>query len=170
MYYAADCNWTSGRFTINDMAGTPRFTVVKADRPDGSTFVSVLDPAGDKLSVITCRYGPTRQEITVGDRETITVRHHGWFGRRYDIVTPAGEMTTILSDFAAANYEIKSSGIVRAAMSRGPRQRNLTIGMADGEDPVPFISMVLAIETIRNDRRDNQRSIPFLRLILMMIN
>ena len=55
-------------------------------------------------------------------------------------------------------------------MSRGPRQRNLAIQVGDSDDVISLISIVLAIETLREDRRDNQLSIPFLRLILMMIN
>jgi hypothetical protein len=169
MRYTADCNWTSGRFTINDKADTPQFVMVRTDRPDGN-IVSVLSPEGDKLAVITPRYGPTRHEITAVGQQPITVRHHGWFGRRYDIATPMGEMSTILSDFSAADYAITSFGTARATVSRGPRQRNLTINLADSEDAISLISIVLAIETLRDDRRDTALSIPFLRLILMMIN
>lgn len=169
MRYTADCNWTSGRFTVNDMANMPQFQVIRTDTAEGN-IVSVLSPAGDKLAVITPRYGPTRQEITVTGQPPITVRHHGWFGRRYDIVTPMGEMNAILSDFSAADYAIAGFGAVRAAVSRGPRQRNLTLNLPDTAEAISLMGIILAIETIRDDRRDTQLSIPFLRLILMMIN
>lgn len=170
MRYTADCKWTRGRFTINDKADTPRFEVVRTDELDGN-HVSVLSPEGDKLAVITPRYGPTRREIAIADQQPITVRHHGWFGRRYDIVTPVGEMSATVGDFSGAGYEITSSGAVRAAVSRQlMRQKNLTIDFSDSEDAISLIAIVLAIEILRDDRRENQQSIPYLRLILRFVN
>jgi uncharacterized protein YxjI len=170
MRYTAVCKWTRGRFTIGDEAGTPQFEAVRTDGLAGN-IVSVLSPRGDKLAVITPRYGPTRSEIAIADQQPITVRHHGWFGRQYDISTPKGEMSATVGDFSAAGYEITSSGAVRAAVSRElMRQQNLTIDVTDGEDAISLIAIVLAIETLRDDRRQNQQSIPYLRLLLRLIN
>jgi uncharacterized protein YxjI len=169
MRYTAVCMWTRGRFTIGDEAGTPQFEAVRTDGLDGN-IVSVLSPEGDKLTVITPRYGPTRFEIAVADQQPITVRHHGWFGRRYDIGTPMGEMSATVGDFSGADYEVTGSGAVRAAVSRQRmRQQNLTIDVADSEDAISLIAIVLAIETLRDDRRQNQQ-ILYLRLLLRFIN
>lgn len=169
MHYTAHCDWGSGRFTINDPFGVPRFEVIRTDRPEGS-IVSIRSFEGHELAAITPRYGPTRHEITIAAQQPISVRHHGWFGRRYDIATPMGEMSAILSDFSSALYAVTSFGTARAVVSRGPRQRDIAIQVGDSDDVVSLISIVLAIENLRDDRRDNQLSIPFLRLILMMIN
>jgi uncharacterized protein YxjI len=170
MRYTAECKWTAGRFTIGDKADTPQFEVVRIDGLEGN-IVSLLSPEGDKLAVITPRYGPTRREIAVADQQPITVRHHGWFGRRYDIATPTGGMSATVGDFSGADYEITSSGAVRAFVSRQRmRQRNLTIDVADSEDAISLIAIVLAIETLRDDRRETQQSIPYLRLLLRFIN
>jgi uncharacterized protein YxjI len=80
-------------------------------------------------------------------------------------------MSATVGDFSGADYEITSSGAVRAAVSRQRmRQRNLTIDVADSEDGISLIAIVLAIETLRDDRRETQRSIPYLRLLLRFIN
>jgi len=168
MRYTAACNWTRG-FTINDKADTPQFKVVRTDGLHGN-ILTMLSPEGEKLSVITPRYGPTRLEIAAPDQQPVTVRHHGWFGRRYDIEALIGEMRATVGDFSGADYQISSSGTVRAVVSRQlMRQQNLTIDLADGEDAVSLISIVLAIETLRDDRRENQ-NIPYVRLLLRFIN
>jgi hypothetical protein len=42
--------------------------------------------------------------------------------------------------------------------------------MADGENAIPLIAIVLAIETLREGRRQAQDSIPIVRWILRLIN
>lgn len=170
MRYTANCKWTTGRFTINDKADTPQFEAVRIDGLEGN-IVYLLSPERQKLAVITPRYGPTRREIVVAGQSPITVRHHGWFGRRYDIATSTGEMSAVVGDFSGADYQITSSSAVAATISRQPmRQRNLTIDVADSEDAISLISIVLAIEVLRDDRGENQKSIPYLRLLLRIIN
>jgi hypothetical protein len=50
------------------------------------------------------------------------------------------------------------------------RQQNLAIDFADGEDAVSLIAVILAVETLRDDRRQTEESIPFIRLALRLIN
>jgi hypothetical protein len=64
-----------------------------------------------------------------------------------------------------------SSGMVRATVSRQFfRQQNPTIDLPDGEDAVSLIAVVLAIEILRRDRYEIEAKIPFIRLILPLIN
>lgn len=50
------------------------------------------------------------------------------------------------------------------------RQQNLTIDVPDDGETVSLVSIVLAIETLRDDRRQTESAIPFLRLALRFIN
>jgi hypothetical protein len=60
---------------------------------------------------------------------------------------------------------------VRATVSRQfIRQQNLAIDFVDGEDAVSLIAVALAVETLRDDRRETEVSIPFIRLALRLIN
>jgi hypothetical protein len=169
MRYTAAGTQSRERFTIDDDAGVPQFEVHKIYGLDGNSL-SLRSPAGEELALIAPRYGPTRFEITA-QGQSITVRHLGWFGTRYRIDTPAGETTAFVSDFSSESYGLAAPGTVRAVVSRHAiRQQNLTIEIADGEDAVPTVAVVLAIETLRDDRRQNQEGIPYVHLLLRLVN
>lgn len=170
MRYTAAKILSKEQFTIDDDAGAPQFQVRRIYGPDGNSL-SLRNPEARELAAIKPRTGPTRFEIAQDDHGPITVRHQGWFGRKYSIETPAGDMTATVGDFSAQSYELISAGTARATVTRGPmRQQNLTIDVADGGDAVSLIAIVLAIETIRDDRRQAQDSIPYVRLVLRLIN
>jgi uncharacterized protein YxjI len=169
MRYTAAGTRSKELFAIDDDAGTQQFEVRKIYGDDGNSL-SLRSPAGEELARIAERHGPTRCEITA-DGESGTVRHLGWFGRRYAIQTPAGEMTASVGDFSAESYELTGFGTVKAVVSRQfIRQQNLIIDITDGEEPISLIAAVLAIETLRDDRRQNQESIPYVRLLLRLVN
>ena len=80
-------------------------------------------------------------------------------------------MTATAGDFSREGYELTSSGAARATVSRQfIRQQNITIDVADDADAVSLIAVVLAIETLRDDRREAQNSIPYVRLLLRLVN
>jgi len=80
-------------------------------------------------------------------------------------------MTATVGDFSRKSYEILSSGTVKANVTREfIRQQNLTIDVSDDGDAVSLVAVVLAIETLRDDRRQPESAIPFLRLALRLIN
>lgn len=158
------------RFTIDDDGGTPQFETRRIYGLDGNSL-SLRNLEGKELAAIRPRARPTRFEIATGTDQPITVRHQGWFGRRYSMDTPVGETTATVGDFSRQSYEVISSGTARATVSRQfIRQQNLTIDVADDEDAVSLIAVVLAIETVRDDRREAQNSIPYVRLLLRLIN
>lgn len=170
MRYTATGICSKERFTIDDDAGTPQFEVRKIYGLDGNSL-SLRDLEGKELAAIRPRTRPTRFEIATGIDQPITVQHQGWFGRRYSIDTPAGEMTATVGDFSRQSYELISYRIAKAAVSRKSiRQQNLTIDVADYVDAVSLIAVVLAIETLRDDRRQAQNSIPYVRLLLRLVN
>jgi hypothetical protein len=80
-------------------------------------------------------------------------------------------MTATVGDFSRKTYEILSSGTVKAIVTREfIRQQNLTIDAPAEVDAVSLVAVVLAIETLRDDRRQTESAIPFLRLVLRFIN
>jgi uncharacterized protein YxjI len=170
MRFTAVIKWSRERFMIEDDAGKPQFGVQKIYGLDGNSL-SLRNLDDIELAAIKECSGPTRCEITIGDDQPITVRHQGWFGRKYSISTPAGEMSATVGDFSLQSYELISFGTAKATVSRQLiRQGHITIDMADGENEVPLLATVLAIETLRDNRRQTQDSIPYVRLVLRLVN
>jgi len=80
-------------------------------------------------------------------------------------------MTATVGDFSVKSYEVAGHGIARVNVSREfIRQQHLAIDLADNEDPVSWLAIVLAVEALRDDRRQIESTIPFLRLLLRVIN
>jgi uncharacterized protein YxjI len=158
------------RFTIDNDAGTPVFEVHKIYGLTGNSL-SLRSPGGGQLALIEPGNSPTRFEISAEGHPPTTVRHHGWFGRRYDIQTPTSQMTATVSDFSKASYDLTSLGTVVATVSRPfIRQQSLTIEITESANAVALIAVVLAIETLRDDRRQAQDAIPYVRLLLRLVN
>jgi uncharacterized protein YxjI len=152
MRYTLASMFSKDQFTIDDDGGSPLFEVRRIHGLDGNSL-SLRDLAGNELAWIKPRTGPTRFEVTVGSQQPITVRDKGRFGRKYCIDTPAGEMSATVGDFSPGPYELLSSETVRANVSRGKRlKKDLVIDLADGRDTISLIAIVLAIETLRDDR------------------
>jgi uncharacterized protein YxjI len=171
MRYTLASMFSNDQFTIDNDEGTPLFEVRRIHGLDGN-WLSLHDLEGKELAAIRPRRGPTRFEVTVGGQQTITVRHKGWFGRSYCIDTPAGEMSATVGDFSQRPYELLSSNTERASVSRALRKfkKSLAIDLADGQDAVSLIAIVLAIETLRDDRHQAESSIPYVRLVLRLVN
>ena len=170
MRYTTASKWSKERFTIDHDDGNPQFEVVRIYGLDGNSL-SLRDLGDNELAAILPRTGPTRFEVITKGNQPITVRHKGWLGKRYRIDTAAGDMTATVGDFSRKSYEVLSSGTVTANVTREfIRQQNLTIDVPDDGDVVSLVAVVLAIETLRDDRRQTESAIPFLRLALRFIN
>jgi hypothetical protein len=109
MRYTMASKWSKERFTIDDDEGKPQFEVLRIYGLDGNSL-SLRGLGDNELAAIRPRTGPTRFEITVRSQQLITVRHKGWFGKRYFIDTPIGEMSTTIGDFSRKSYELIGSG------------------------------------------------------------
>ena len=49
-------------------------------------------------------------------------------------------------------------------------KKNLAIDLADAQDEISLIAVVLAVETLRDDRYQAESSIPYVRLVLRLVN
>lgn len=149
--YLMSRKWAlTDRFAITDEAGTPQFEV--QGRFAFSKKLSIRDAVGAEVAVITGHALSTRYEILVGGQST-TVRPRGFLGRRFEIDSAAGRLEA-RGNFSGRQYSIARDGVQVAAVSqlRTVRER-FAVEVADGQDPVLMLSVVLVIETIRAQRR-----------------
>jgi hypothetical protein len=91
MHYTVAGVISKDRFTVNGYAESPQFEVRKIYGLDGNSL-SLRNMEGMELVAIREQTSPTRFEISIDGAQPITVHHQGWFGRRYSINTPSGEM------------------------------------------------------------------------------
>jgi uncharacterized protein YxjI len=81
------------------------------------------------------------------------VRPRGFFGRRFEIDSPAGPMET-RGNFSGRQYAITRGGMPAAGVTQLRTLREqFAVEVADGEDAVLMLAVVLVIEIIRDDRR-----------------
>ena len=140
----------TSQFAITDGMGVPQYQVQK-----GSAFarkLSVQDPAGTEVAVISRRGLGKGYQILIGGQET-TVVSRGFGGRRYEISTPGGPLEAS-GKVSGRHYCVVRGGIPAAdvTQSRGFRQQ-FTVDVADGEDALLMLAVVLVIETIKAERR-----------------
>jgi hypothetical protein len=71
------------------------------------------------------------------------------------IESPVGPMEA-RGNFSGRNYAVARGGVTVATVSQRPslRQR-FAIEVADGQDPVLMLAVILVIEAIRDQRRDS---------------
>lgn len=111
------------------------------------------DSSGAEVAVISKHAFSSRFEIHAGGGAgIITVRSRGIFGSRCEIDSPGGQMEA-RGNFGGRNYAVARAGATVATVSqqRTLRER-FAIEVADGEDHVLMLAIVLVIETIKNAR------------------
>src|SRR5450755_1934298 len=130
--YLISRKWAlTSRFAITDDAGTPQFEV--NGRFGFSGKLSVCDMAGTEVAVISRRGLAMRYQILAGGQET-TVRPRGFFGRRFEIDSPAGPMET-RGNFSGRQYAITRGGMLAAGVTQLRTLREqFAVEVADGED------------------------------------
>jgi uncharacterized protein YxjI len=150
--YLISRKWAlTSRFAITDETGTPYFD---AQRSSPLTRrLTVCDTEGTEVAVISRHGLAGRYRILAGGRET-SVRPRGFIGRRFEIDSPAGPMEA-RGNFSGRHYAITLGGVPAASVAqlRTFRER-FAVDVADGQDPVLMLAVVLVIETIRNARRN----------------
>lgn len=140
------------RFTIMDDTGAPQFEV--QGRFGFTPKMSFRDNLGAEVAVVSQRAFSSKFEIqAAGGVGITTVRPRGFFGARYEIDSPAGMMEA-RGNFSGRNYAVTRAGATVATVSqqRTLRER-FAIEVADGENTVLMLAVVLVIETIRDQRR-----------------
>jgi uncharacterized protein YxjI len=105
--YLISRKWTLGnRSVITDDTGTERFEV---QGPLAfSRRLSIRDPAGAEVAVISRRGLAMRYEILAGGQLT-TVRPRGFLGQRFEIDSPAGRLDA-RGNFSGRQYAITRDG------------------------------------------------------------
>lgn len=149
--YLMSRKWSlSDRFTIADGAGAPQFEV--QGRFGFTKRLSFRDTSGAEVAVISQHAFSSRYEIQAGGG-IATVRPRGVFGQRFEIDSPAGQLEA-RGNFSGRNYTVARGGMPVATVSqqRALRER-FAIEVADGEDAVLMLAVILVIETIRAARR-----------------
>jgi uncharacterized protein YxjI len=138
-------------FAIADDAGIPQFEV----NGSGVAFsgkLSVCDIAGAEVAVISSPGLGMRHHILTAGRE-ITVSPRGFFGCRFEIDSPAG-LLRARGNFSGRQYSITRGGIPVAEVRRLRTLRvQFAVELTGGEDALPLLAVVLAIELIRGERQ-----------------
>jgi uncharacterized protein YxjI len=151
--YLISRKWAmTSRFAIADDTGAAQFEV--QGRFALSRKLTVSDMTGTEVALISRRGLAMRYEIMAGGQVT-TVRPRGFFGRRFEIDSPAGAMEAN-GNFSGRQYAITRGGVLTAGVSqlRSFREQ-FAVEVAEGEDPVLMLAVVLVIETIRAERRSS---------------
>jgi uncharacterized protein YxjI len=140
----------TSRFAVTDEAGIPQFEV--HGRFALTRKLSVCDIAGTEVAVISRRGLAMRYQILTGGQET-TVRPRGFFGMRFEIDSPAGPIEA-RGNFSGRQYTITRGGMPAAGVTQLRTLREqFAVEIADGEDALLMLAVVLVIEIIRDDRR-----------------
>jgi uncharacterized protein YxjI len=149
--YLLSRKWAlTDQFAITDETGAPQFEV--QGRLRFSRTLTIRDIAGREAAVLS--KGPWSRgfEISAGGHRA-TVRPRGFLGQHFEIES-GGDHLEARGNFSGRQYVVARAGVPVAAISqqRSLRER-FAVQVEDGEDPVLQLAVVLAIETIRADRR-----------------
>ena len=149
--YLISRKWAlTSRFAITDDMGTPRFEV--QGRFGLTRKLSVYDTTGTEVAVISHQGLTRRYQILAGGQQS-AVCLRGFFGRRFEIASPAG-LLEARGNFSGRQYSITRGGMPVAAVTQLRTFREqFAVEVSDGEDAVFMLAVVLAIETIREERR-----------------
>lgn len=149
--YVLSRKWSlTDRFTITDGSGLPQFEV--QGRFGLARRLSLRDVSGVEVATISGKALSSRFEILV-DGQPTTVRPRGVFRTHYEIDSPGGPLEA-QGNFSGRTFTVTRGGAAVATVSQ---QRTLkeqfAVDVADGENPVLMLAVILVIETIRDDRR-----------------
>lgn len=149
--YLISRRWSlTNRFTITDGSGAPRFEV--QGKFGLGRKLSVFDTVGSEVAVISLEGLRLRCRIRAAGQET-TVRPLGLFGKRFAIDSATGPMEAH-GNFSGRQYFITRGGAPAASVSQLRTLREqFAVDVADGQDTVLMLAVVLAIEAIRDARR-----------------
>ena len=155
MQYVLSSKWgLTERFTITDQSATPVFEVhgnfglVKA--------ISFQDQSGRELAVLKKHVMTNKFEILLGGQHAAEVRHTGFLGQHYEIDSSQGRIDA-RGDFAGWDYTLSREGAVVATVTREMAFRErFGVDIAPGENDVFVLAVVLAIDNIHDERRQQE--------------
>ncbi len=141
------------RFEITDGSGTPQFEA----RGHLGSQISLHDAAGRQVADIRKHVFTDTHEVYLDGQRVAQVRHAGIFGDRYDIESAFGILNA-RGHFDGGDYTIGRDGMAVARMVRQFSLREkFAVDVADNENQVFLLALVLAIEAIHDERRDQHQ-------------
>jgi uncharacterized protein YxjI len=151
MEYVMSSRWSLlERFEITDRAGTPQFEA----RGHVGSRITLHDPSGQEVADIRKHLMTDTHEVYVGDQRAAQVRHAGIFGDKYDIQSAFGYLSA-RGHFDGGDYTISRDGTPVARMVRQFSLREkFAVDVADNENQLFLLALVLAIEAIHDERRE----------------
>jgi uncharacterized protein YxjI len=153
MQYVMASKWSlMERFEITDASGAPQFEA----RGHLGSQITLHDTYGQEVADIRKHMLSDTHEIYVGGQRVARVRHAGIFGDKYDIESAYGVLNA-RGHFAGGDYTISRGGMPVARMVRKFSLREkFAIEVADSENQVFGLTLVLAIEAIHAEREHQE--------------
>jgi uncharacterized protein YxjI len=150
MEYVMSSRWSlMERFEISDGSGAPQFEA----RGHLGSQITIHDNSGREVANIRKHVFTDTHEVYLDGQRVAQVRHAGIFGDRYDIESAFGILNA-RGHFGGGDYAISRDGMVVARMVRQFSLREkFAVDVADSENQVFLLALVLAIEAIHDERR-----------------
>jgi uncharacterized protein YxjI len=154
MEYVMSSRWSlMEHFEITDASGTPQFEA----RGHLGARISLLDGSGREVADIRKHMMTDTHEVYVDGQRVAQVRHAGIFGDKYDIESAFGRLEA-RGHFDGGDYSVNRAGSLVARMVRKFSLREkFAVDVADGENQAFLLAIVLAIEAIHDERRQQDR-------------
>jgi uncharacterized protein YxjI len=150
MEYVMSSRWSlMEHFDITDASGTPQFEA----RGHLGARISLLDSSGREVADIRKHLMTDTHEVYVEGQRAAQVRHAGIFGDKYDIESSFGQLQA-RGHFDGGDYTVSRGGAPVARMVRQFSLREkFAVDIADNEHQAFLLAIVLAIEAIHDERR-----------------
>jgi len=137
------------RFEITDESGTPEFEA----RGHLRSKITLHDNSGREVAEIRKHVMSDTHEVHMGGQRVAHVRHAGFLGDHYDIETSFGPLRA-KGHFDGGDYSLSQGGAAVANVRRKFSLREkFAIDIADGQNDALLLAILLAIEAIHEERR-----------------
>lgn len=161
----------SDPFVITDVRG-PLYEVKTV--PDTAERLSLRAAGGGELAAVVRDGVSGGFEVLIDGTRAALVRTRGMIRRQY-LIDKAGDTLSVLGNVYGGTYsltpgaDIAGPPQVVVSRSRIGAGDDLRVTVADGEDPVPLIAVVLGIEYLNDDRRAAIGELAAARVLLRMV-
>jgi uncharacterized protein YxjI len=140
------------RFEITDASGAPQFEA----RGHLGSKITLHDTSGREVAEIRKHLMSDVHEVYLGGQRAAHIRHAGFFGDHYDIETSFGPIRA-RGHFDGGDYQLDMGGMPVANLRRKFSLREkFAIDIADGQNDALLLAIMLAIEAIHEERRQQQ--------------
>jgi uncharacterized protein YxjI len=140
------------RFEITDASGVPQFEA----RGHLGSKITLHDTSGREVAEIRKHLMSDVHEVYLGGQRAAHIRHAGFFGDHYDIETSFGPIRA-RGHFDGGDYQLDMGGMPVASLRRKFSLREkFAIDIADGQNDALLLAIMLAIEAIHEERRQQQ--------------